>query len=289
MRWVDLHVHSTASDGTTEPEMLLEKVLQSVREHGEEGKYDTYLLALTDHDTLAGVERLKHAAEKYPEFEILSGVEISCDYCGKEIHMLGLHVDEHNEMLLNRLAYYREFRKHRNEKILEKLRNLGIPVGLDDIPVKEGEAMGRPHIARYLLEHGYVSSIQEAFDVYLKKGRPCHVKREKPTSEEAIELILHAGGCPVLAHPMQYKKMNRTELDELVKKLKTIGLQGIETYYTEFSQEEVEFVEALSEKYSLIRTGGSDYHGHNKPEVALGYGFGNLNKTMDKIGEWKNE
>lgn len=285
MNWIDLHMHSTASDGTTEPECLPGTILETVKKHGEENLYDRYILALTDHDTLAGVQRLKAAVKNDSRFQVYSGVEISCDYGGKTIHMLGLDVDEDNEMLQERLAYFREFRDHRNEKIVEKFAEIGIQIPLDEIPVKEGESLGRPHIARYLMEHGYVSSIKEAFDLYLANGKRCYVKREKATVKEAVKMILQAGGMPVLAHPMQYKDLTREELEMLVKFLVEQGLQGIETYYTEFSEEEIAFVESLSEKYNLKKTIGSDYHGNNKPAIEPGYGWGNLAQYMNRIGE----
>lgn len=283
MNWIDLHIHSTASDGTTEPEKIPKEILKTVEKHGDMGKYEKYILALTDHDTLAGVRRIKKAVKNDERFQVYSGVEISCDYCGKEIHMLGLNVDEENELLLERLKYYRGFRDRRNEKIIEKFAEQGITIHTEEIVIKEGETMGRPHIARYLMKHGYVSSVKEAFDLYLADGKSCYVKREKATIEEAINLILNAGGYPVLAHPMQYKKFTREELEVFVKELKELGLWGIETYYTDFSEEEIEFVETLSEKYTLKKTGGSDYHGYNKPDIELGYGRGNLDAYMGKI------
>lgn len=286
MDWIDLHVHSTASDGTRNPEQLPEEVLKAVKQQGEEGRFTQFILALTDHDTTAGIQRLKAAAEKLDYFRIVSGVEISCDYQGKTIHMLGLGIDEMNYELNERLAYYRDFRDHRNEKIVERFKQMGISLSLESIPIKEGEALGRPHIARELMKLGLVSSIQEAFDQYLGEGKPCFVERERASLQEAIRLIKGAGGSPVLAHPMQYRGFKREELELMISELTAMGLEGIETYYSEYSEEETVYVESLSEKFGLVKTGGSDYHGENKPGCELGYGFGNLGKTMDKI-EWK--
>lgn len=281
MRWIDLHVHSTASDGTTDPEMLPQAVMRQVKEEGK--KYDEFWLALTDHDTVAGVKRLKLAARDYPNFHVVPGVEISCNYKEKEIHMLGLYIDEDNEELVQKLEYYREDRKRRNTRILQRFSDIGIEIPEEALKVAEGETPGRPHIARYLMEQGITSSVKEGFDRFLKEGGLCYVDREKPTPEEGIRMIQNAGGMAVLAHPMQYRHLDRTELEELVRSLKEAGLEGIETYYTEFTAEETVFVEDLSRKYGLFTSGGSDYHGQNKPDYHLGSGMGSLTDTMELV------
>ena len=278
-KWIDLHTHSTASDGTTPPEQMPQIVLDMI---GND-KYNEIWLALTDHDTTAGIGRLLEAAKAYPSFHAIPGVEISCDYNGKEIHMVGLHIDWQDAALTAALSRYRDGRDNRNARILQRFEDIGIHIPPEALPVGEGETPGRPHIARYLMEHRFVASIKEAFDKYLKDGALCYVDREKPSPEEGIALIRNAGGIPVLAHPMQYHFLTRTELEELVRILKEKGLEGIEVYYTEFSEEETAYVEALAEKYDLMKSGGSDYHGQNKPGYQLGYGLGNLRSTMKKI------
>lgn len=280
-RWIDLHTHSTASDGTTTPERMPQIILNTIK--GDQ--YDEIWLALTDHDTTAGIERLAKSAKSEPDFHVIPGVEISCDLRGKEIHMLGLQIDYKNSELNAALAYYREEREKRNERILKKFEELGILISPEELPVKDGETPGRPHIARWLFEHGYVESIKEAFDKYLKTGAICYVDRKKPTPEQGIDLITKAGGIAVLAHPMQYEFLTREELEKLIGDLKQKGLKGIETYYTEFSEEETKYVEELAEKFDLWKSGGSDYHGNNKPEYQIGYGLGNLKETMKFISD----
>ena len=160
---------------------------------------------------------------------------------------------------------------------------MGISIPEEELSTRENEAVGRPHIARWLVRHRYAKSIRDAFDRFLNPGEPCYVNREKAPAKECIQLIRNAGGIPVLAHPVRYRFLNHTELEKMIRRFTEDGLQGVETYYTENRPVDTRYLEALSEKYRLIRTGGSDYHGKNKPNHHMGYGHGNLGETMDRI------
>lgn len=289
--FIDLHVHSTASDGTTPPWRLVEAADRSIEKALEEGwipvKPDRMVLALTDHDTVQGIPALLESVKNRPDVTIIPGVEISTEYNdakgNHEIHILGLGVDPSNENLLEGLRFYREGRHRRNLRILEKFQSLGIHIPEKELYHRPGEAVGRLHIARWLVEHGEAESIKDAFDRYLNPGEVCYFEREKLSQEESIKLILEAGGIPVLAHPVRYHFMNQQELETLVRHLKKLGLQGIETYYTVNTPEQTQYLEMLAKREKLIRTGGSDYHGSHKPGYHLGFGHGNLGETMDRI------
>ena len=160
---------------------------------------------------------------------------------------------------------------------------MGISIPEEELSTRENEAVGRPHIARWLVRHRYAKSIRDAFDRFLNPGESCYVNREKAPAKECIQLIRNAGGIPVLAHPVRYRFLNHPELEKMIRRFTEDGLQGVETYYTENRPADTRYLEALSEKYRLIRTGGSDYHGKNKPNHHMGYGHGNLGETMDRI------
>lgn len=289
--FIDLHVHSTASDGTTPPWRLVEAADRSIEKALHEGwipvKPDRMVLALTDHDTVQGIPALLESVKNRPDVTIIPGVEISTEYNdakeSHEIHILGLGVDSSNENLLTGLRFYREGRHRRNLRILEKFQALGIRIPEKELYHRPGEAVGRLHIARWLVDHGEAESIKDAFDRYLNPGEVCYFEREKLSQEESIQMILGAGGIPVLAHPVRYHFMNQQELEKLVGQLKNLGLQGIETYYTANSSEETQYLEMLAKRENLIRTGGSDYHGSHKPGYHLGFGHGNLGETMNRI------
>lgn len=286
-RFVDLHMHSTASDGTTPPEKLIEvaraETVLALAEGWISEEPQEYIMALTDHDTLAGIPALEKAARLFENVRIIPGVEISSDYQGHEIHILGYNVDSENSDLQSGLEYYRGERQHRNRRILGKFRDIGISIPEEELSTRENEAVGRPHIARWLVRHRYAESIRDAFDRFLNPGEPCYVNREKAPAKECIQLIRNAGGIPVLAHPVRYRFLNHPELEKMIRRFTEDGLQGVETYYTENRPADTRYLEALSEKYRLIRTGGSDYHGKNKPNHHMGYGHGNLGETMNRI------
>lgn len=275
--YIDLHVHTTASDGTLTPAELValaqEKGLKAV--------------AVTDHDTVEGLpEALKAAGSR--GFEVVPGVEISVDYRGGEMHILGYCVDPCSEPLLDSLAQLQEYRRERNPKVIRKLRELGMLISLEEVEeAAGGNVIGRPHFAAVLVRKGYAAGTQEAFDKYLGAGQPAYVKKEKLTPEEGIELIVRAGGVPVLAHPKYLKDHNADRLSALLEKLKAAGLKGIEAYYTTHTPEETELYLRLAEQHALLITGGTDFHGANKPEIELGAGTGNLRIPYELLEKLK--
>lgn len=270
--YIDLHIHSTASDGTFSPTEIVNKALKLTE------KDSPVVIALTDHDTVAGIDEFQKAAAKHKDrLTAISGLEISTDYHGVEIHVLGYNIDIHNKELLDRLAVCRESRDGRNEKIIQKLQEQGFKISMDEIkPDKPGETIARPHIAKLLMKKKYVSSVQEAFDKYLAEGRCCYVERIMPTPEEAIYLIKSSGGIPVLAHLMLYKKLDSSQKEALIRELKEAGLIGIETYYNTYTPVEQEYVAGLAKQWGLIETGGTDFHGQNKPHISLFTGQGEM-------------
>lgn len=268
MRWfsmdtIDLHTHSTFSDGTFTP-------LQLVKYAEEKG---LKAFTLTDHDTTEGI---KEAKSIETNVEVISGVEISTRYDKKEIHIVGLYVNENDADLNKQLKYYREKRVTRNFEILEKLNSLGVDITIDD--VKEsctGDVISRAHIAKALVSKGFVGSYTEAFDRYLGDNKCAYVPRETLNYEESMELITKAGGVPVLAHPLLYK-MSDTNLENMMVKLRQKGLKAVEVYYSTHSNSDTQHVMAMANRVGLIYSGGSDFHGATKPKIDMGTGMGKL-------------
>lgn len=270
--YIDLHVHSNASDGTYTPAELVA--------YAEEKKL--YAFALTDHDSIAGLAEAYAAKDaQQAAVQIIPGVEISCRYdivdISFDIHIVGLNVDYKNTAFRDKLTECQQIRKARNQKMIQRMNACGFPISEQEMKAAYGDAaITRAHYARYLVEHGYVQTKEEAFLRYLNPGCPCYVPRQLLSPKEGISLILSAGGHPVLAHPMLYTKLNRTQLDALVGELTEYGLEGIEVYYSTYTEEETEFVKQLADKYCLFPSGGSDFHGANKPDIDLMVGKGNL-------------
>lgn len=263
MDTIDLHTHSTFSDGTFTP-------LQLVKYAEEKG---LKAFALTDHDTTEGV---KEAKSIETNVEVISGVEISTRYDKKEIHIVGLYVNENDADLNKQLKYYREKRVTRNFEILEKLNSLGVDITIDD--VKEsctGDVISRAHIAKALVSKGFVGSYTEAFDRYLGDNKCAYVPRETLNYEESMELITKAGGVPVLAHPLLYK-MSDTNLENMMVKLRQKGLKAVEVYYSTHSNSDTQHIIAMANRVGLIYSGGSDFHGATKPKIDMGTGMGKL-------------
>lgn len=271
--YIDLHIHSTASDGTLTPTEIIQSALKATK-----SEKDSIVIALTDHDTVAGVAEFMKEAEKQKErITAIPGVEISTNHHGVEIHILGYNIDPENKELLEQLKICRESRDGRNEKIIARLQAEGFQITMDDIkPEDPNETIARPHIAKQLMKKKYVSSVKEAFDKYLAEGRSCYVERIMPTPQEAIALIRNSGGIPVLAHLMYYKKLNAAEKEVLVSELKEAGLEGIEAYYNTYTPVEEEYVASLAKQNALLLTGGTDFHGQNKPHISLFTGQGNM-------------
>ncbi len=270
MEYIDLHVHSNCSDGTCTPEEL-------VRIGNETG---LVAMAVTDHDTVDGVERAITAA-KGTNLQIIPGVELSCEYQispekKKEIHILGYRLNHRQPELVETLSHVAEERDERNRKMCENLHAAGYPIDYESLIERFGDnVLTRAHFARFLMEKGAVPSIDAAFKKVLAQDGPYFVMRKYLTPESGIDLIKKAGGIPVLAHPMLYK-LSVTEIHALLTKLKSCGLKGIEAIYSRNRGNDEAFVRKLAADFDLFITGGSDFHGTNKPDIQLGRGEGNL-------------
>ena len=294
--YIDLHIHSTASDGTLSPSEIVKSAIHMINKEKNspialaEGTENTpgicktqrnpnqAVIALTDHDTTAGLEEFLREAEKYKDqITAIPGIEISSDYHGTEIHILGYQIDPAQKTFQNELKKYRESRDGRNKAIIQKLQKRGFHISMEELRADHpDETIARPHIARKLMEKHYVSSVKEAFDQYLAEGRSCYVPRIKPDVQKAIRLILENGGIPVLAHLMYDRNLSSAQKNELTAALKEEGLAGIEAYYNTYTPAEEAYVLGLARQHGLIVTGGSDFHGENKPHISLFTGQGNM-------------
>jgi predicted metal-dependent phosphoesterase TrpH len=252
---VDLHTHTTASDGTYAPrDLVIEAASRGVR-----------VLAITDHDSTEGLPEAFEEAERRRPLELLPGIEINCDVEGAEIHVLGYLMEWQAPWFQE---FCREQRRERRERVhvmAERMAALGMPFAADEVfaLVKEGSA-GRPHVAQVMVARGYVKTVREAFDKYLAAGRPGHVPRKKLTPEDAVRLIRRAGGVPVFAHP------GLADRDQLIPGLIAAGLMGIECYYTEHSAQQRATYLQICKDQDLVATGGSDFHGPQVRAATLG-------------------
>ena len=263
MSCIDLHVHTTASDGTYTPAEVVELA----------HKTGLAAIAITDHDTVSGyAEAARRGAEL--GVEIVPGIEISTKY-GSSIHMLGYYIDMQSEGLHHILDWIVEDRDERARKMAELMAADGLPVSFDIMKERYGEVIGRPHFANMLVELGLARDVQDAFDRYVEKGQRYYVGRTILPIERAIGLIIKAGGVPVLAHPFQYKR-DDAGLRELIEYCMQHGLRGMECYYTGYTPEQSAYLASLADEYGLIKTGGSDFHGENKKHILLGRGLGKL-------------
>lgn len=254
---VDLHIHSTASDGRFSPEDIVAKA----------AGLGLAVIALTDHDTTDGIAPAQAAAADFPGLRVIPGVELSADFAQGEVHILGYFVDDTHKELRAGLEAMRNSRSERAREMIGKLDNLGIHIEWLRVQEIAGSgSIGRPHLALAMLEKGYVGSFREAFTNYIGRGAPAYAERRKVTPLEAVELILLAGGLPVLAHPLFINDWRA-----MVVELKGAGLVGIEAYYDSYTPQEIDSLLVMAEKHGLITTGGSDFHGIDAGiETALG-------------------
>lgn len=260
----DLHSHTTVSDGTFTPTDLVKKAIDEGFEY----------LAITDHDNIGGIKEAQRVADG-SGLTIIPGVEISVEYGPGTMHMCGYFVDLDNAYFNEKLNFVQDARRNRNPKIVQKLRDAGFDITMEEIEaVAGGKQVGRPHFATVLFEKGYVKTKQEAFDKYLDKSAPCYVNKERLSLEESIKSIKMAGGIPVIAHPIQLGLKDEQAYDEMIGYLKEKGVIGVEAYTSRQTEEENEMFYNLAKKHDMMITGGSDFHGANKPNVKLGY-FGN--------------
>ena len=268
-RWVDLHTHSTASDGALAPAQLV-AAADAAR---------LAAIALTDHDTVEGVAEALAAAERFPELTLIPGIEVSATFPRGVMHILGLGIDPQSRAIADLSGGLREARAQRNPQVIALLQALGLPITMDDVlaVVPDGQARGgqavvsRLHIAEALRRKGVVSSTQQAFERYLGAGCPAYVDKERLPPAEVIAGIRAAGGVAVLAHPVQLRCGNRAQLAEVVGPLVRSGLQGIEIHHSDHSAAQTRIYLDLARRFDLLITGGSDFHGRHKPHVALGH------------------
>jgi hypothetical protein len=263
---VDLHVHSTASDGTEQPADL---VASAVRAR-------LGAIALTDHDTLEGLDAARTAADALG-IRLIPGVELSCDWDGGAMHLVVLFLEPGSGPLQDRLAVLREARDVRNTRIVERLVGMGIEITIDEVLAEAGGgSVGRPHLAAVLVRKEVVPDIPTAFDRYLAAGRPAYVGRERLTPVEAISLARASGGVPVLAHPLTLGIDLDGELHTTFQQLAKMGLVGVEVEYSTYLPEERLRLRRLATAADLLPSGGTDYHGAYKPDILLGVGKGDL-------------
>lgn len=268
MRGIDLHTHSNCSDGTYSVKELIDYAHEK----------NLAAIALTDHDTVIGLdEAIDYTGKTYSDIEFIPGIEFSTVNEGKDVHVVGLYIDHHNEEFQRRLQAFADSRRERNEKMCRKLtEEAGLPISYDELlEAFPNAVITRAHYAKLMLDKGYVNSRQEVFDKYIGDHCKYYVPRENITPEDAIELILLAGGVPILAHPILYH-MSDEKLEALVVRLIDAGLKGIEAIYSTYEPAEERQIRNLAQKYDLLISGGSDFHGANKPKIDLGVGYGKM-------------
>jgi len=253
IKYADLHLHTDQSDGKMTPEKVV----------SESNCIGLSAIAITDHDMLDGIEPAILAGKKYG-VEIIPGLELSAKYANEEIHILGYFIDWKNKKLQNRLHEFRESRYNRALKIMNKLRDMGVQIELNDIINQtESSYIGRPHLAAALVKNGYADSISEAFYRFLGNYAPAYVPKEVFSPSEAIDMIIDAGGIPILAHPGMVKV---NILDELIEN----GLMGIEAFHPYHTVELMDYYSRIAKDKNLLVTGGSDFHGFENNKKALG-------------------
>ncbi|MBI4767767.1 MAG: PHP domain-containing protein [Deltaproteobacteria bacterium] len=262
---IDLHIHSTASDGSLSPEDVVAYA---------KGK-GAAAISLTDHDTVEGLEAALSAG-KTQGLEVIPGLEISAQHPGGSMHILGYYIDPSDPNLNQELRRLQKARRERNPKIINKLQSLGFPIDYDQVQAIAKGQIGRPHIAQALLKIKAVSSLEEAFQKYLTRGAPAYEEKFRFSPSESISMIIQAGGIPVLAHPFTLNYPSLRDLKRLVEKLKDDGLKGLEVLYPEHSSDQTRDYFSLVKELNLIYTGGSDFHGDLKNNVDLLSGKGDL-------------
>jgi len=278
---IDLHTHSTASDGTLSPSEI-------IREAQNAG---LKAVALTDHDTTKGLQEIIQAG-KDADVEAIPGCELSVNYPTGQMHIVGLWLPEKPRYVQNKLQYLRDRRHSRNERILQKLQDIGIQMDYSEVKELAGDAsIGRPHIARLLMEKSYVPTVQEAFDKYIGPGGQAYVPKDKLDPGQAIEVLKQDGATVFLAHPYSLE-ISYQELRSEVQRLQGFGLDGMEVYYTEHTQEQTREYLQICKEFDLLVGGGSDFHGSVKPDVKLGTGKGNLDipySLLQDIKEYRQK
>ncbi|MFO7688212.1 MAG: PHP domain-containing protein [Desulfobacterales bacterium] len=268
-RKIDLHIHSTASDGTLTPAQIIDL---AQAQH-------LSAIAITDHDTIDGAREALQIGLP-PRLHFLTGIELSAAppaflHRSGSFHILGYGLRLDDDELNHTLLDLQRARENRNPAIIERLGRLGFHMTLAEVAEMVGAGqIGRPHIARVMLKKGYAHSIDEAFDRYLGNGKPAYVDKYRISCRRALGIIRSAGGIPVLAHPYLLGIKQASELENLIVSLKKSGLAGIEVFYPEHPPQATAFYKELAERHGLLITGGTDFHGSLKPEIQLGVGTG---------------
>jgi 3',5'-nucleoside bisphosphate phosphatase len=267
----DLHMHSLISDGRLTPTDLVDLAYRN----------GVRIMSLTDHDIVDGLHEAFEAAAKYPDLTLIPGIEMSTDVPGNEVHITGHFIDWRNEEFRAKLARLQESRLGRAQKMVDRLAELGKPVEWARVQSFAEGAVGRPHIALALVEAGHVSSVNEAFDLYLSRTGPAYVERERLEPEEVVRVIGEVGGLATLAHPRELYAAG--SLEDLLKRLKTAGLTGMEVYYQDYVPEEIETFRRLAKQFGLLPLGGSDYHGLGGPQQREP---GNIPLPIEPVNEY---
>ncbi|RMH05781.1 MAG: PHP domain-containing protein [Nitrospirae bacterium] len=266
MARIDLHIHTTCSDGTYSPS----DVVALARHHG------ITALAITDHDSVEGIPEALHAGRLHG-IEIIPGVELSAQFQGHEVHLLGYFINWRDATLEQRLQQLRQSRSYRLARMVERIQHLGYSLSLEEVLVKAPSASrGRPHLAQVLVDKGYVRDIREAFTRFLAEGALAHVPGDFPEVETVIAWIREAGGVPVLAHPSWSDSSGLESTRMLWAQLQAAGLMGIEVYYSTHQPRQISAYRRLAAHLGLLCTGGSDFHGETRPSIHMGIGRGSL-------------
>jgi predicted metal-dependent phosphoesterase TrpH len=265
---IDLHSHTDQSDGTFTPEELV----------AEAQRVGLRALAITDHDTFGGYDIALPFAQQ-AGLELICGIELSTKFGGASIHLLSYFPGQPpTAEFRGWLDFLQASRRDRNRRLIEKLQALGVQITLEEVEQKGRTLTARPHFARVLVEKGYASDIQDAFDKYLDEGAKGYVQRQEVPIEEAIQRVIAAGGVASMAHPIRVAKNNWDTLAKYVGAMSRMGMQAIEVFHSDHTPENVAYYQSLASRFGLGVTGGSDFHGDNKPRIALGTGLhGNLN------------
>jgi 3',5'-nucleoside bisphosphate phosphatase len=254
---VDLHTHTTASDGIDPPEQVVNRAFER----------GIHTIAITDHDTTDGIEEALKAAESMDGMEVIPGIEISTLYNGQDIHILGYFIDYKDNIFQEKLKELQEVRKKRNIMMVEKLKELGIEITLEEVNKRKkhkGGNIGRPHMAEVMIEKGYVSSLREAMDKYLGRGKKAYVTPPRISPFEAVDIIKQAKGVPIVAHPGLYND------PDLILKLINYGIAGIEVYHSDHEKEVEDLYLKMAEDHNVLKTSGSDYHGERNGQIFHG-------------------
>jgi predicted metal-dependent phosphoesterase TrpH len=273
---IDLHTHSVCSDGTDEPGRVVELAARA----------GCRAVALTDHDTLAGLAAAAQAAARLG-IELVPGCEVSCRFGGSSAHVLVYFVDGPEGPLQDELSQLRDDRVGRNRRLVARLAELGLPVTYDEVVAEAAgeESAGRPHVAAVLVRNGAATSVPDAFDRWLGEGRPAYVPKSRVTPAQIADLAVRSGGVAVLAHPLTLG-LSGAGLDAAVAELAEAGFAGIEAYYGRYSRDERAGLATLAQRHGLVATGGSDYHGTVKTDLSVGTGTGDLSvpdRVLDEL------